>query len=80
MAHLTGNFVTLGATVVFGTQGVVGKLIALPEFVLVVARVIGSVLRRRGLDALRMLPATSMRGDPRSNDQGAAIFDEQSFG
>jgi hypothetical protein len=57
-AHVTGNFVTLGAALVFGTHGVIGKLLALPEFVLVVvlARVIGLALRRRGLDATRSMP------------------------
>ena len=38
-AHVTGNFVTLGATLVLGTHGAVAKLLALPEFVLVVALV-----------------------------------------
>ena len=38
-AHVTGNFVTLGAALVFGTSGVVAKLIALPVFGLVVALV-----------------------------------------
>jgi uncharacterized membrane protein YoaK (UPF0700 family) len=56
-AHVTGNFVTLGAALVFGTYGVIGKLLALPEFVLIVAlaRVIGSALRRRGFNALQVL-------------------------
>jgi uncharacterized membrane protein YoaK (UPF0700 family) len=47
-AHVTGNFVTLGASLVFGTHGVVAKLVAIPEFVFVVAlaRVIGVALRR----------------------------------
>jgi uncharacterized membrane protein YoaK (UPF0700 family) len=36
-AHVTGNFVTLGATLVLGTHGAIAKLLALPEFVLVVA-------------------------------------------
>lgn len=35
-AHVTGNFVTLGATVVFGTTGAVAKLLALPVFCLTV--------------------------------------------
>ena len=30
-AHVTGNFVTLGAALVLGTSGVVAKLIALPD-------------------------------------------------
>jgi uncharacterized membrane protein YoaK (UPF0700 family) len=34
-AHVTGDFVTLGAALVFGTHGVLGKLLALPEFVIV---------------------------------------------
>jgi uncharacterized membrane protein YoaK (UPF0700 family) len=56
-AHVTGNFVTLGAALVFGTHGVIAKLIALPEFALVVAlaRVVGAALRRKGTDALRVL-------------------------
>jgi uncharacterized membrane protein YoaK (UPF0700 family) len=56
-SHVTGNFVTLGAALVFGTHGVIAKLIALPEFALVVAlaRVVGAVLRRKGTDALRAL-------------------------
>jgi uncharacterized membrane protein YoaK (UPF0700 family) len=31
-AHVTGNFVTLGATVLLGTSGAVAKLLALPVF------------------------------------------------
>jgi uncharacterized membrane protein YoaK (UPF0700 family) len=56
-AHVTGNFVTLAATVVMGTHGVIAKLIALPEFIVVVAlaRLAGSALRSRGMDALRPL-------------------------
>lgn len=56
-AHVTGNFVTLGAALVFGTHGVIAKLVALPEFILivVVARVLGSVFRKKGLDALMLL-------------------------
>lgn len=36
-AHVTGNFVTLAATLVMGTHGAIAKLLALPEFVIVVA-------------------------------------------
>jgi uncharacterized membrane protein YoaK (UPF0700 family) len=56
-AHVTGNFVTLAATLVMGTHGVEAKLLALPEFVLVVAlaRVAGSRLRARQLPALTIL-------------------------
>ncbi|WP_376706275.1 DUF1275 family protein (plasmid) [Mesorhizobium sp. ISC25] len=35
-AHVTGNFVTLGAALVFGTTGVIAKLLALPVFCIVV--------------------------------------------
>jgi len=36
-AHVNGNFVTLAATLVMGTHGVIAKLIALPEFIVIVA-------------------------------------------
>src|SRR5277367_4630941 len=35
-AHVTGNFVTIGASLVFGTSGVVAKLLALPVFCIVI--------------------------------------------
>ncbi|MGH6728395.1 MAG: YoaK family protein [Pseudolabrys sp.] len=56
-AHVTGNFVTLGAALVLGHHGVIGKLLALPEFVLVIAlaRVAGAGLRARKLPVLRIL-------------------------
>jgi len=56
-AHVTGNFVTLGAALVYGTHGVIAKLLALPEFILVIAlaRLAGAALRARGSDALRAL-------------------------
>jgi uncharacterized membrane protein YoaK (UPF0700 family) len=56
-AHVTGNFVTLAATLVMGTHGVVGKLLALPEFIIVVAlaRVAGSAMGAQGLPALPIL-------------------------
>jgi uncharacterized membrane protein YoaK (UPF0700 family) len=56
-AHVTGNFVTLGAALVLGTHGVIAKLIALPEFIVVVAlaRLTDTALRKRDLDALRPL-------------------------
>jgi uncharacterized membrane protein YoaK (UPF0700 family) len=61
-AHVTGNFVTLGAALVFGTKGVVAKLIALPEFigVVAIARLAGAVLTARGLPTLRILLATKV--------------------
>jgi uncharacterized membrane protein YoaK (UPF0700 family) len=56
-AHVTGNFVTLASTIVEGTHGVIAKLIALPEFVIIVAlvHVAGAAMRKRELPALRLL-------------------------
>jgi uncharacterized membrane protein YoaK (UPF0700 family) len=56
-AHVTGNFVTLGAALVMGTHGIIGKMLALPEFILVIAlaRVAGAALRVRQWPALRIL-------------------------
>jgi uncharacterized membrane protein YoaK (UPF0700 family) len=57
VAHVTGNFVTLGAALVFGSHGIVGKLIALPEFIAVIAlaRLAGEAMRSRNLPAMRIL-------------------------
>lgn len=56
-AHVTGNFVTLAAALVTGSHGVVAKLLALPEFAMVVAftRLAGSAMTTRGLPALPVL-------------------------
>jgi uncharacterized membrane protein YoaK (UPF0700 family) len=56
-AHVTGNFVTLGAALVFGTSGVVNKLIALPVFCVAVAlvRLLGYALAAQGVSQLRVL-------------------------
>ncbi len=45
-AHVTGNLATAGAALVFGTSGVVAKLLALPVFAVVVAfaRVLGDAM------------------------------------
>src|SRR6202051_5044629 len=47
-AHVTGNFVTLGAALVLGTSGAVAKLLALPVFCIVViaTRLLSSALSR----------------------------------
>jgi uncharacterized membrane protein YoaK (UPF0700 family) len=52
-AHVTGNFVLIGAAFVEGHGGILGKLLALPVFVLAVAatRVFILVRERRGRDA-----------------------------
>jgi uncharacterized membrane protein YoaK (UPF0700 family) len=56
-AHVTGNFVTLGAAVVTGSHGIAGKLLALPEFILVIAlaRLAGTMLRNSGRPVLPTL-------------------------
>jgi len=58
-AHVTGNFVTLGATLALGTSGVLAKLLALPMFcVMVIAmRLFNTVLSNRHWPALESLIA-----------------------
>ena len=52
-AHVTGNFVLIGASLVGGHEGIVGKLLALPVFVLAVAatRLFILARERRARDA-----------------------------
>lgn len=56
-AHVTGNFVTLGAALISGTSGTLGKILALPVFCasIVMARLTGHLLRARGLPVLRVM-------------------------
>jgi uncharacterized membrane protein YoaK (UPF0700 family) len=56
-AHVTGNFVTLGASLVHGTTGAIAKLLALPIFCLVVvlARLLHYLLVARNKPVLRTL-------------------------
>ncbi|MDB5447703.1 MAG: hypothetical protein JWQ97_3020 [Phenylobacterium sp.] len=56
-AHVTGNFATLGATLVLGTSGALVKLMALPMFcaVVVVARLAGTALSAGGRPPLVIL-------------------------
>lgn len=56
-AHVTGNFVTLGASLAFGTSGVVAKLLALPVFcaVVIAARLFGSWLSNKAMRAFEIL-------------------------
>jgi uncharacterized membrane protein YoaK (UPF0700 family) len=58
-AHVTGNFVTLGASLVLGLSGAVAKLLALPVFCVVViaTRLLSTPLTRRKLPALKILLA-----------------------
>ncbi|WP_375787008.1 YoaK family protein [Bradyrhizobium sp. Pha-3] len=48
-AHVTGNFVTLGAALAFGSSGALAKLLALPVFcaVVVMSRLLGTLLANR---------------------------------
>ena len=54
-AHVTGNFVTLGASVALGLGGGLAKLLALPAFCLVIflTRCVGLMLNRRGRPVMR---------------------------
>lgn len=56
-AHVTGNFVMIGAELVSTSVGVVAKLLALPVFVLAVAgtRLLALALEGRGVPPLRWL-------------------------
>ena len=52
-AHVTGNFVTLGASLALGTSGAIAKLLALPVFcaVVILARWLGTLLSNRSVRA-----------------------------
>jgi len=56
-AHVTGNFVTLGAALVLGTSGIIAKVLALPMFclVLVLGRLLHYALVARSLPVLRTM-------------------------
>jgi len=56
-AHVTGNFVTLGASLVTGTTGAIAKLLALPTFcaVVVLVRLLRYALIRRKRHVLRTM-------------------------
>ncbi len=58
-AHVTGNFVLIGAELISTSTGVLAKLLALPMFILAVAvtRLIALALERRGAAPLRPLLA-----------------------
>jgi uncharacterized membrane protein YoaK (UPF0700 family) len=55
--HVTGNFVTLGASLVLGTSGALAKLLALPLFCIVVmgVRLLSVALVAKRLPALRTI-------------------------
>jgi uncharacterized membrane protein YoaK (UPF0700 family) len=56
-AHVTGNFVTLGASLVLGTSGAVAKLLALPVFcvVVILTRLLSSALLQANRPALKII-------------------------
>jgi uncharacterized membrane protein YoaK (UPF0700 family) len=56
-AHVTGNFVTIGASAVFGSSGTAAKLLALPVFcaVIIVTRMLAFLLPGFGLPVLRTM-------------------------
>jgi len=56
-AHVTGNFVTLGASLVFGTSGALAKTLALPMFCVVVllSRLLAFRLKARRWPVFRSL-------------------------
>ena len=56
-AHVTGNFVTLGASLAVGTSGVVARVLAVPVFCAAVlaARLMGTLLSNRGAPAFEIL-------------------------
>lgn len=55
--HVTGNFVTLGASLVLGTSGALAKLLALPMFCIVVlgVRLLSVAVAAKRLPALRII-------------------------
>jgi len=61
-AHVTGNFVTIGAALVLGTSGVITKLLALPTFCVFVAlaRLARYALIARGLPVFKTLLAAEL--------------------
>ena len=61
-AHVTGNFVTLGASIALGTSGAVAKVLALPVFcaVVIATRLLGSLFSSRRGVALDTLLATKV--------------------
>lgn len=61
-AHVTGNFVTFGASLALGTSGAAAKLLALPVFCVVVllARLAGRALERTAAPVLRLMLAAQL--------------------
>jgi uncharacterized membrane protein YoaK (UPF0700 family) len=62
-SHVTGNFVTLGSSLVLGTRGALTKSLALPMFCLVVllVRLLAFRLKARGRPVVRSRTPTAGR-------------------
>ena len=56
-ARITGNLATLCASIVLGTRGLLSKMLAVPEFIVIVAltHLVGHALKARGRPAARIL-------------------------
>ena len=61
VAHVTANLVGLSAALVSGSFGTIAKLIAIPEFICVIAagRIAGNFLASRGLPRSRIMISTA---------------------
>lgn len=61
-AHITGNLATLCAAIVLGSHGLIGKILALPEFLAVIAlaRLAGAAMRLRRWPARDLLLAAEL--------------------
>jgi uncharacterized membrane protein YoaK (UPF0700 family) len=57
VAHITGNLATLCASIVLGTRGLLSKMLAVPEFIVIVGltHLAGHALKARGRPAPRIL-------------------------
>src|SRR5580658_489288 len=69
-AHVTGNFVTLGASLVTGTSGALAKVLALPVFCIVVLFV---RFLDHGLRSIAPCDAYPARAATRAHDIGCTV-------
>jgi uncharacterized membrane protein YoaK (UPF0700 family) len=61
-AHVTGNLATLCAAIVLGSHGLIGKILAVPEFIAIIAlaRLAGIAMRAHRLPARSLLLAAEV--------------------
>ncbi len=73
-AHITGNFVTLGHALVEGSHGIMGKILALPQFIaaIALARLAGIALRIRSINAGRTIADFAIDGADAAIEAGFA--------